>query len=187
MKRDKTIRKADLIRMTARISGTKMIDAGVIVNALFASLRHFMMDLKPPAKIVISEFGIFDLDVKKSYTTSVLAGQKGERMSVIFPDQIRIRFRPTAAVADYFKKALIGPGDSLATISDLKAEEPLSDEEEENLSPDEPETILVPVFKPLSPDPVDGQDLVPESPRDDVDAQMTFEPETPSERESDYF
>jgi nucleoid DNA-binding protein len=113
MARKKTVTKLDLVRMTARISGVRLDDADKICNALFATLRQYIMDSPAGAKIDIRDFGVFQIRNKGPYTAPVLnrlpkSGEKGEFVLETFHHRV-VKFKPGILLRTSLRKILEAP------------------------------------------------------------------------------
>lgn len=62
----KTITKRDIAKRTAEIVNDKVYHVDHIVNALFESLREFMMNADPEVRIEIRDFGVFEVKKTKA-------------------------------------------------------------------------------------------------------------------------
>jgi nucleoid DNA-binding protein len=186
-----TIRKHDLVKMTARITGTKLMDTEKIVNALFASLRHYMMNAGAPARIMIQEFGSFRIAIKPGYRTTVFtgrvkSGENGPRVMHEFPPAKRIRFYPGAILQEHLDTALARAAEEAERNRIRPLAEQLAEPDAEpagEVSWDPPEEKA-----PLNHLVDEEVRAAMEQTGETIQVQMEPEPESaPAERETDYF
>jgi integration host factor subunit beta len=105
----RTVTKKDVAKRTAERVGGKVYHIERIINAVFETLREFMMEADPEIRIEIRDFGVFE--VKPTRAKPKARNPKtGEVIYV--PPRRKTHFKPGKLLKDVLKQPLQEAGTS---------------------------------------------------------------------------
>ena len=98
-----TITKKDVVKRTAKITGTRINAIDNIVDGVFQALREFLMEANPEVRIEIRDFGVFAVK-KTSAKPKARNPRTGEIVYV--PAHRKTHFKPGKLLKNVLKQPL---------------------------------------------------------------------------------
>lgn len=99
----RTITKRDIAKRTAEMVDSKVYHVERVINAVFDSLREFMMDADPEVRIEIRDFGVFEVKTTKAKPKA----RNPKTGEVIFvPARRKTHFKAGKILKDVLKQPL---------------------------------------------------------------------------------
>ncbi len=99
----KTITKKDVTKRTAELIEEKIYHVEPVVNAIFESMREFMMNANPEVRIEIRDFGVFE--VKKTKAKPKARNPKTGEIIFVKPRR-KTHFKPGKLLKNVLKTPL---------------------------------------------------------------------------------
>lgn len=99
----KTITKRDITKRTAQLIDGKVYQIEHVINAVFESMREYLMEAEPEIRIEIRDFGVFE--VKKTKAKPKARNPKTGEIIFVKPRR-KTHFKPGKILKDVLKKPL---------------------------------------------------------------------------------
>ncbi len=99
----KTITKKDVAKRAAQKLDSTVYHTEKVINALFESLREFMMEADPEVRIEIRDFGVFE--VKKTKPKPKARNPKSGEI-IYVPARRKTHFKAGKLLKDFLKQPL---------------------------------------------------------------------------------
>ena len=99
----RTITKKDIAKRTAELVDGKVYHVEHVINAVFESLREYMIEANPEVRIEIRDFGVFE--VKKTRAKPKARNPKTGEIIFVHPRR-KTHFKPGKIIKTILKKPL---------------------------------------------------------------------------------